>query len=127
MRYFLFSLLTLTLFWSQRSDIVNSSKSKMCMHLANTLVGAVIQEEELHGGIPTIAKMEMLSERIRSFNNFQIESGCESTFAHSTTAPHQKGYLNLLLTLKAIESSYAKELGNPLSIVTKNILPNIGL
>lgn len=123
MRYFLFSLLTLTIFWSQQSDIVNSSKSKMCMHLANKLVGAVIQEEELHGGIPTIAKMELLSENIRSFNNFQIESGCESAFAYSTTSPYQ----NLLLTLKAIESAYAKELGKPLSIVTKNILPDIAL
>nr|BFD69108.1 hypothetical protein HAGR004_41300 [Bdellovibrio sp. HAGR004] len=122
-----FYIFVFMLFGIQLSHIANSSKSKMCMHLANKLVGAVIKEEELHGGIPTIAKMEMLSERIRSFNNFQIESGCESTFAHSTTAPHQKGYLNLLLTLKAIESSYAKELGNPLSIVTKNILPNIAL
>ena len=91
------------------------------MHLANTLVVAIIQEEELHGGTPTIAKMEMLSENIRNFNNFQIESGCESAFAYSTTSPYQ----NLLLTLKAIESAYAKELGNPLSIVTKNILPDI--
>lgn len=122
MRYFLFSLLTLTIFWSQRSYIANSSKSKMCMHLANKLVGAVIQEEELHGGLPDLATMETLSEQIKSFDHFQVELSCEDAFAHSGSYFSKNEYRQHLQILSAIKTSYAQISSTPFSVAAKGKL-----